>query len=147
MRAKLFLLMPLLLIVLYGCGVFAAKPQAEALVERYFRAVKSGDFQEVLPLFSEEFFKKTPKTEVVRELARNRREMGTLGEYRQVSCKIEVNSGQGWTIVTLLYQVKYSEGEAQETFAVKKPFDQGPAAISAHKISLESWNRYPGTAI
>lgn len=134
-----FLLIPLLVFVLGGCGVYQAKPEAEALVTRYFAAIKAGAFQEVVPLFSEDFYKKMPKEELVKDLEKNNWKLGTLEEYTLLSIQVEVNSSRGGTLVTLLYQVKYSHHEAQETFIVFKPSTAGPAAIIRHQISSKGF--------
>lgn len=139
MRQSSFLFMLLLLFVLCGCGVFTAKPEAEALVTRYFSAIKSGAYQDAVPLFSEEFYKEVSKKEFVQGLEKNREKLGTLEDYNLVSWKVNVNSSKGGTEVILVYRVKYSQHEAQETFVVLKPFATGPASIIAHNISYKGF--------
>jgi hypothetical protein len=134
MRQRSFLLIPLILFVLGGCGAFTAKPEAEALVTRYFNALKSGAFQDAVPLFSEEFYKGLSKEELVKSLEKTRGKFGTLEKFELASFRVDVNSSRGGTIVILVYQVKYSRYEAQETFVVLKPLTTGPASIVSHTI-------------
>ena len=137
MCRRLFLCIPLLLSVLCGCGVFQAKPEAEALVTRYFNAIKSGAYQDAVPLFSEEFYQETSKEELVKSLEKLPGKFGTLEKYEQVSYRLEANPSRGGTIVTLVYQVKYSHFETEETFVVLKPRPAEPASIIAHTIKAE----------
>jgi len=115
--------------------VFQAKPEAEALVTRYFKAIKSGTYQDALPLFSDEFFQKTTKEELLKSLEKLQEKYGSLEKYEQTSYSIEANPSRG-TVVTLIYQVKYSRLETQETFVVSKPRLK-PASIMAHTIKSE----------
>ncbi|MCX5892018.1 MAG: hypothetical protein NTW80_03440 [Deltaproteobacteria bacterium] len=135
MRQRLFLSIPLLLSVLCGCGLFTAKPEAEALVTRYFSALKSGAFQEAVPLFSEKYYQEVPKEELVKNLEKICNKFGTLEKYQQVSFRIDANTSRGGTLVILVYQVKYSHYEAQETFVILKPLARGPASIISHAIN------------
>lgn len=137
MRRKLFLCLPFLLSVLCGCGVFQAKSEAEALVNRYFNAIKSGAYQDAVPLFSEEFYQETSKEELLKSLKKLPGKFGTLENYEQVSYRIETNPSRGGTIVTLAYQVKYSHLETEETFVVLKPRTGEPTSIIAHTIKAE----------
>lgn len=137
MCRRLFLCIPFLLSVLCGCGVFQAKPEAEALVTRYFSAIKSGAYQDAVPLFSEEFYQETSKEELVKSLKKLPGKFGTLENYEQVSYSIEANPSRGGTIVTLVYQVKYSRYETKETFVVVKPRTGEPASIIGHTTKAE----------
>ncbi len=134
---KPFLVMLLLFFALSGCGVTSAKPEAEALVAQYFNAIKSGAFDEAARFFSEKPAEENSREELLNDLKDMRSQLGTLEDYELVHWGVTVTSQKsaGGTFVSLVYRVKYSLYETQETFIVLKPLTGGPAAISRHEIN------------
>ena len=74
-------MMCLVAVLLIGCGVGAARQNAEALAEKYFRAAAIDDPSPVFALYNEAFYSATPKEEWRSEYAALRAKLGKPTEH------------------------------------------------------------------
>lgn len=131
----------LCLFYLNGCGISDVKSDAEDLWSEYFTAIQLESFQEVLPLYSNEFYKKTPRDDWVRVLKKIQEKLGNPESYQQVSWKVQAQAhrSQSGTVVILVYDVQYSKYDAREKITVFKPASGGEALIVAHNINSKEF--------
>lgn len=128
-------------VFLISCGLSEAKPEAEELWKQYFGAVQSESYQNVIPLYSDEFYKKTPKEDWIKILKKIRDNLGTPENFKQVNWKVQAqaHTSKSGTVVTLIYDVQYSKHEAREAIQVFKPASGEEALIMAHNINSNAF--------
>lgn len=119
---------------LSGCGG-PAPTEAERLIERYFEAVGAQRYDDVLPLYSDLFFEKTPREDWKQALANVRNSLGELQTHKvQRPLKEREEGPEGSYRLTLIYIVQYSRFKAEETITVFQEPSGGPLNILEHNI-------------
>jgi uncharacterized protein DUF4019 len=122
---------------LTACGVPAS---AKALGERYFEALKQGDYKTIDALYSAYFYQSTTKDQIQSGRVKLREK---LGEYQKHEL---LNAFANWSrrrdepegdYTTLQYKVTYAKGTAKETFVVFAPKGGGDPMISGWNIRWE----------
>ena len=134
---------------LAACGASTDSAPAIALGERYFDALRQGDYKTIDALYSASFFASTPKDRLQRVRDRFREK---LGEYRTHEL---LNTFTNWSkrpgepdgdYTTLQYKVTYSKGTTKETIVVFAPKGGGDAAISGWDIRWDVSPSQPSDA-
>jgi hypothetical protein len=109
---------------------------AEAIADRYFRAFSEQDWDVVLSLYADEFFRKTPYW-LFRDLLVKFGE--NLGEYRDrqlEECKDRHYTGAGESspLTVLTYHVSYAKGSTAETLTLLGDGARAEPRIVGHQI-------------
>lgn len=107
------------------------------MAAKYFEYVKQKEFDQVLPLYSQRFFKDTSSTEWLQILKNVNAKLGDLQSYSLKTWKTESRMGTGdsGTYYILQYEVTYSRYAATETITFFKPAAGGELKILGHNIN------------
>lgn len=75
-----------------------------------------------MPLYSEEFYEKTPKENWMNILRKIHEKLGTPENFKQLNWKVKAQAHRSLsgTVVTLVYGIQYSKHEAREVIKVFK---------------------------
>lgn len=125
------------LALVLGCGQVVKFGPATTLCEDYFRMRDSAPPDQLMSLYSEEFFKATPKAEMLKELEKYKAELGPHEKHELVG------GGVGKTVsvlhqndeITLTYNVQYLHRSVTETFKVVTSSNGKGARIKTHNIT------------
>ena len=129
-------LIGVLSIVACSLGSIVARPDGEALAEKYFASRVTLDLDETLSLYGDLFFEVTPRSQWSNRLAMIESKLGKPQKHSLSSWDVFVGSrgaGPG-TYVTLIYDVVYSNYPAQETFRTFTPAWGWPTTIVGHHV-------------
>jgi len=97
------------------------KANAETVAAQYFMAVSRSDYASALPLFSDDFFKFTNKKETIALFEKTAIALGKFETYKLADWKtLRVKGTNAKTEYLLVYDVKYSNFDAQEIFSMVK---------------------------
>ena len=129
----------LVLLSLVGCSAARAKPQAEAVAQKYFAAMKEGKVEDVLDLYAKEFYEDTPREKWKGMLRSMNKKLGNVRscELTGWSIKTVTGTGNSGTYVTLTYAVHYENSAGAETFQMYKPSFWNSTRIVAHTVDSE----------
>lgn len=117
-----------------GCGG-PPPTEPEALIERYFEAVREERYDDVVALYMPHFFEKTSREDWRQALVNVRQSLGELQSYRlQRPLQARTEGPDGSYRATLVYIVQYSRYKAEETITVFKAPLNGPLGILEHNI-------------
>lgn len=135
-RAITALALGLAMIAASSCGTYAARDEAESLVERYFTARSGDDTAAALSFYSPKFFAGTPRNQWQATLQGLRDRCGTPTSHtlRGWTASNRVGTESGAT-VSLTYDVKYASCRLSETLVVFKP-EGGENQILRHIMKL-----------
>jgi hypothetical protein len=115
-----------------GCSFSKDREEAEQLAEQYFSEMISGNIEDVLSLYSPQFYEVTSRAEWLTFLENQRARCGTPKTYSLVTwnvfSSIGTNSG---TRTTLVYDVQYSNCRVSEKMTIFKP-SGGKIQIQGH---------------
>ena len=118
-----------------GCSFSKDREEAEQLAEQYFLEMVSGNIEDVLSLYSPQFYEVTSRAEWLTFLENQRARCGTPKTYSLVTwnvfSSIGTNSG---TRTTLVYDVEYSRCRVSEKLTVFKP-SGGKIQIQGHFLT------------
>jgi hypothetical protein len=105
-----------------ACGLTEGRQEAEAVADRYFAAIGAGDITGALSLYSERFYKVTPREKWLEWLNDVRARCGAPKSHSQTNWKVMSSVGSnGGTRVTLVYDVRYASCSVSETMMIFKP--------------------------
>lgn len=97
------------------------KENAEAVAAQYFMAISRSDYVRALPLFSDDFFKFTNKKETIALFEKTAIALGKFETYKLADWEtLRVKGTNARTEYLLVYDVKYSNFDAQEIFSMVK---------------------------
>lgn len=138
-RCRLPMVVLLVAALLYSCGATSAKPEAEALTQKYFTAMKEGKVGEAIPLYSKEFFKETSKDKWQIMLAKINNKLGNVKSYELATWRVNTYAGTGesGTYVSLIYNVQYEKYKGTESFNIFKPASGGAVKLLGHNFNSE----------
>jgi len=68
-------------VLVAGCGQHASVSSVDPLAKEYFDALKSGDLDKAISMYSDEFFERFPKTTWRQQLQRLSTELGSIKAY------------------------------------------------------------------
>lgn len=106
------------LAVLAGCSdTIHGVEFAEPAVARFREMMEARQFDRLYDSTGAEFKAATPRADGIALFAAVDRKLGKLRGARKISWN--VNTNNGLTLVALVYESRYAEGEATETFTVK----------------------------
>ena len=110
-----FIILTALIVVGSSCSAFTkGKGNAEAAVAQFHDQYNAGHFREIYSQTDEEFKKSTTEADFVALLEALRRKLGTVKQASPAGWK--VNSTPMGTMVSLGYNVEFTEGKGMEQF-------------------------------
>jgi hypothetical protein len=119
------------LFALAGCGdTINGTEFAEPAVEKFRQQMSAGQFERAYEATGTEFKQATPREKGVGLFAAVDRKLGKLQKSERITWN--VNTRNMTTMVTLVYNSRYAEGDATETFTVK--VDDGKGEIIGYNI-------------
>jgi hypothetical protein len=128
---KRILLCVAALVALAGCGdTIHGTEFAEPAVAKFRQQMSAGQFEQIYETTGAEFQKATSREKGVGLFAAVDRKLGKLQKSEQITWN--VNTHNLTTLVTLVYNSRYAEGDATETFTVK--VDDGKGEIIGYNI-------------
>ena len=97
------------------------KTNAESVAAEFFMAVSQSDFERTLPLFSESFFALTSEEQMLENLKETKVKLGNFETFKLSDWKtLRVKGSGSKSEYLLVYDVKYSNFDAQEIFSMVK---------------------------
>ncbi len=139
-------LLPVVLIVglagtvLSGCGMGAAKGEAELVAQAYFDCIQKSDLDGAMEVFSAKFFQETSREDWRTVLEKVSEKLGPLQSYKLVRWNVFKGTkpgGLSGTLVQLGYQVTYQKYPAQVLMVVHKPVGGGEFQIVSMNINSQ----------
>ena len=128
---KRLLLCAAALAALAGCGdTVHGIEYAEPAVEKFRQQMQAGQFESAYESTGAEFRQATSRENGIALFAAVDRKLGKLQHAEKISWN--VNTRNTTTFVVLVYNCKYAEGDATETFTVE--VDDGVGAIVGYNI-------------
>lgn len=113
-----FVIVTVLVVSGSACSAFTkGKGNAEAAVAQFHNQYNAGQFREIYIQTDEEFKKSTSETDFVALLEALRRKLGTVKQASPAGWRM--NASPMGTIVTLGYNVEFSEGKGTEEFVYR----------------------------
>jgi hypothetical protein len=103
-----------LLVATTSCSLTKGKGIAEAAVAQFHNQYNAGQFQEIYAQTDEGFKKATSEEQLTALLEALRRKLGTVKQSEQAGWRVNVTP-MG-TMVSLGYQVEFTEGKGTEEF-------------------------------
>ena len=100
--------------LLNSCAFTKHKETAERAVEKFHRQFNNGEFHDIYVQADEGFKRATGGAEVIALFEAVRRKLGTVVNAKSTGWHVKATPGG--TIVTLGYDVEFSEGKATEQF-------------------------------
>ncbi len=97
-----------------SCGVKKGKENAERAVEKFHSQLNAGQFQQIYAESDDAFKKAATEEQVLQLFDAVRRKLGTVQQAKLSGW--HVNATTGGTVVTLGYEVDFSEGKGTEQF-------------------------------
>lgn len=76
-----FFLIPLLLVASVGCTQYASVSAVDPLAKEYFEALKNGDLDKVMSMYSDDFFTRYTRESWREKLQRLTKELGPIKAY------------------------------------------------------------------
>jgi hypothetical protein len=119
---------------LVACSVGSDKATAETAVARFHDDFNSGRYHEMYVAAADDFRKATTESAFVSLLANVKDRAGRYESARQSSWA--VNSGTSGTVVSLTYQVAFTQSSAIETFGWR--MENGAAILLAYRVEPAS---------
>jgi hypothetical protein len=110
---------------------FNGKGVAEPEVVRFHERLKAREFESIYESTSPEFRSASPKDSVIALFSAIDRKLGQLQKTKEINWN--VNTRNMVTTVVLVYQSKFSEGEATETFTFN--VDGNNVQLAGYNIS------------
>ncbi|MFL6335385.1 MAG: hypothetical protein ACJ754_18895 [Pyrinomonadaceae bacterium] len=110
-------------------GLTKGKGLAETAVAHFHEQYNAGQFREIYAEADEEFKKSASEADFLALLEALRRKLGTVGQAEQAGW--HVNATTMGTMVTLGYNVEFSEGKGAEQFVFR---------VSGEKALLYNYN-------
>ena len=120
-KLKLFFIATLLM-TMASCSFAKGKGFAESAVAQFHNQYNSGQFHEIYSQADEEFKKSASEAKFVELLEALRRKLGTVKQSNQAGW--HVNATPMGTMVTLGYEVEFSEGKGSEQFVFRVSGDK-----------------------
>ena len=141
MKNKICVIMSLLVsLTLAGCGMVEGKGEAEKVAESLFQERMNNGWVNTDQYYSELFFKSTTtqKWSNIQDLVT--KAMGELKGYAlknwKVQSKVHTSEMSG-TIVILVYETSYENGNGMESITVHRPLKGDKYSILGHNINSE----------
>jgi len=126
------LLSAMMVLSLGGCSdTINGKGMAEPEVAQFHKRLKAREFEQMYDSADAEFKSSTSKDKVVALFSAIDRKLGALQDTREINWS--VNTRNMVTTVVLVYQSKFNEGEATETFTFN--VDDNKALLTGYNIS------------
>lgn len=127
-----FILLALFALSLSGCGdTISGRRVAEPEVARFHEMLKRRDFEAMYAATGEQFKLLAPKKRAIALFAAIDRKLGPLRKTEQINW--HVNTKNLVTTVALVYQSKFDDGEATETFTFR--VQNGKAELIDYNIA------------
>ena len=98
-----------------SCSLTKGKEQGEHAVEEFHRQFNSGQYQEMYQQSDDKFREAATQEEFVQLLEAVKRKLGSVGKITQSGWK--VNATPSGTVVSLGYEVEFSDGKGVEQFS------------------------------
>ncbi len=123
--------------LLCGCGAASARPEAENLARQYFEAMKRGDVDNVIDLYSKDIAGGAGRDSYKLMLTKINAKLGNVESYALESWDVTTTSGgaRPGTFVTLTYNVRYRNSAGTESFNMFRPARGGPFRITQHAVN------------
>ena len=130
----------ILLILLVGCSPTASidsLPDAKKLANSFFEGFKKGNYNDLLSLYSDDFWKDMPKETWKKILPNVNYELGNIKECELISWnqKTQASTSGTGNFVTLQYTCKHEKYDSTITFSTKKPLSGGETVIVGQNFS------------
>lgn len=98
-----------------SCSFTKGKEQGERAVEKFHQQLNAGQYQEIYKQSDDKFKEVATEADFTQLLEAVRRKLGTV--QKATFAGGNVNSGTMGTVVTLQYEVEFSEGKGTEQFS------------------------------
>jgi hypothetical protein len=118
-----------LLLISSSCSLTKSKEIAESAVVQFHNQYNAGQFREIYVQADKEFKSSTTEADFIVFLEALRRKIGTFNKAQQATWNVNVRP-MG-TMVTLIYNVDFTEGKGTEQFIFR---------VSGEKAMLYSYN-------
>lgn len=128
-NTKYLVVLTVLVALQLSCGVKKGKEIAERAVQKFHNQLNAGQFQQIYAESDEAFKKGTTEEQAVQLFDAVRRKLGTVQQAKLAGW--HVNATTGGTVVTLGYEVDFSEGKGTEQFVYH---------VSGDKVMLFNYN-------
>ena len=125
---------------IFSCSSFDKTP-AEEVMNKYFDAYKNDNFEIILNLYSEDFYKATSKDEWESMLKNIKKKLGNIESYKLAGWNLKnfVGISGSGIYYNFTYQVKYKKYSAKETITLFKPKNKDEIKIRGHNIQSEGF--------
>ena len=128
----------LAVLLLSHCGFSQKREAAEAVVTRYFEALRAGDYQRAVDLYAESYLERRPPGGHLAQLAGLNSRLGELLSYTVRDWSIKKSAGTvDATFVQVTYDVQYSRGRVRELFVLQATGEAEAFQILEHRIRLQ----------
>lgn len=128
----------LAILLLAHCGFSQKREAAEAVVARYFEALRAGDYQSAVDLYADAYLARRPPGGHLAQLADLNSRLGELLNYAVRDWSIKKTAGTvDATFVQVTYDVQYSRGRVRELFVLQATGDAEGFQILEHRIRVE----------
>ena len=114
MRIRYLILFILVVALQLSCGVKKGKENAERAVEKFHSQLNAGQFQQIYSESDEAFRKAVTEEQALQLFQAVRQKLGTVQQAKLTGW--HVNAATGGNVVTLGYEVDFSEGKGTEQF-------------------------------
>jgi hypothetical protein len=123
-------------LLLGGCAMEASKQAAETTAAQMYQARSAKNWEAVLTLYSPEFYRATDREQWKNLLLVAHEKLGEYQsrELRNWQFKSFLGTGGQCITTELVYQVRFSKGEATETLTFQAKGQDTPLKISGHFI-------------
>lgn len=121
-KTKLLILLIVVVALQLSCGVKRGQEAAERAVKKFHDQLNAGQFREIYAQSDDAFKKAATEADAVALFDAVHRKLGTVQQAKLTSG--HVNSGTSGTVVTLGYDVDFSEGKGVEQFVFRLNGDQ-----------------------
>jgi hypothetical protein len=126
--------------LLVGCGMGKEKQAAEAVADRFHKAIQAKQYDEAVKLCHPDFFQRTSKSEFRDLLGRLDKKLGGFKSAKLAGWSFQKRAmagGASGTFCTLSYQVAYGKYPAAEVFIIYKPLGGNQFSILGYNINSQ----------
>jgi ketosteroid isomerase-like protein len=126
-------------LLLAYCGFTEKRAAAEAVVARYFEALRAGDYQGAVDLYADSYRQRPPPGGHPAQLRALNGRLGDLQTYAAMEWSVKKSAGAiDATYVQVTYDVRYSRGRVRELFILQTTGDDETFQILDHRIRIQS---------
>lgn len=123
-----------LLLPLQGCYQETAREEGIRFAEMVFATIAEKDFQGVVALCADDFFKKSSEEEYLTILSASNKKLGDLKTYELIKSDIKSYPRIG-TYYIMDFQTEYEKYPAVEQLTLYKPVGEDEIKILGHNIN------------